>query len=108
MDEDGPAAALEWRLSARRGYVCKKLAYDEMVDLPLDRLLQIAYDDLHKNQAEFARVAKEIDPTKTPQQELAELATMHPAPDQLLQAFHDTLRVAGRLHSRAPHHHAAE
>ena len=67
----------------------KELAYDEMVDIPLDRLLQIGYDDLHKNQAEFARVAKEIDPTKTPQQELAELATMHPAPDKLLQAFHD-------------------
>jgi len=30
-------------------------------------------DDLHKNQAEFARVAKEIDPTKTPDEELKEL-----------------------------------
>ena len=68
----------------------KKLAYDEMVDLPLDRLLQIAMDDLHKNQAEFARVAREVDPTKTPQQVLAELATIHPAPDKLLDAFHGT------------------
>ena len=61
-----------------------------MVDIPLDRLLGIAFDDLHKNQAEFARVAKEIDPTKTPQQVLAELATIHPAPDKLLDAFQDT------------------
>ena len=68
----------------------KKLAYDEMVDLPLDRLLQVAMDDLHRNQAEFARVAKEVDPSKTPQQVLAELATIHPAPDQLLNAFHST------------------
>ncbi len=68
----------------------RKLALDEMVDIPLDRLLQIAYDDLHKNQAEFARVAKEVDPTKTPQEVLAELATIHPAPDKLLPAFHDT------------------
>jgi uncharacterized protein (DUF885 family) len=67
----------------------KALAYNEMVDIPLDRLLQIGYADLHKNQAEFARVAKEIDPAKMPQQELAELAAMHPAPDKLLQAFHD-------------------
>jgi len=66
----------------------KALAYNEMVDIPLDRLLQIAMDDLHKNQAEFARVSKEIDPAKTPQEELAELATIHPAPDQLLGAFH--------------------
>ena len=66
----------------------KALAYNEMVDIPLDRLLEIATADLHKNQAEFARVAKEIDPAKTPQEELAELATIHPAPDQLLNAFH--------------------
>jgi uncharacterized protein (DUF885 family) len=68
----------------------KELALDEMVDIPLDHLLQIAMDDLHKNQAEFARVGKEIDPTKTPQQMLAELASIHPAPDKLLPAFHDT------------------
>jgi uncharacterized protein (DUF885 family) len=68
----------------------KKLAYDEMVDLPLDRLLQIAMDDLHKNQAEFARVAKLVDPSKTPQQVLAELAIIHPEPDQLLNAFQGT------------------
>ena len=68
----------------------KKLAYDEMVDIPLDRLLAIAMDDLHKNQAEFARVAKEVDPTKTPQEVLAELATIHPAPGDLLNSFHGT------------------
>ncbi len=68
----------------------KALADNEMVDIPLDQLLQIGLNDLHKNQAEFARVAKEIDPTRTPQQELAELATIHPAPDKLLAAFHDT------------------
>ncbi len=68
----------------------KKLHYDEMVDIPLDRLLQIAFDDLHKNQAEFARIAKEIDPAKTPQQVLAELAAIHPAPSELLNAFQST------------------
>jgi uncharacterized protein (DUF885 family) len=67
----------------------KALAYNEMVDIPLDKLLAIGQADLHKNQAEFARVAKLIDPAKTPQQELAELALQHPAPDKLLQAFHD-------------------
>jgi uncharacterized protein (DUF885 family) len=68
----------------------KKLLYDEMVDIPLDRLIGIAFDDLHKNQAEFARIAKEVDPAKTPQQVLAELATIHPAPDKLLSAFQNT------------------
>ncbi len=68
----------------------KKLSYDEMVDIPLPRLLDIAYADLHKNQAEFARVAKEVDPTKTPLQVLAELAAIHPAPDKLLSSFQGT------------------
>jgi uncharacterized protein (DUF885 family) len=67
----------------------RKLQYDEMVDVPLARLLQIGYDDLHRNQAEFNRIAKEVDPNKTPKEVLADLATIHPAPDQLLQAFHD-------------------
>jgi hypothetical protein len=38
-----------------------------MVDLPLEGLLRIALDDLYRNQAQFARVANEIDlstPTK--------------------------------------------
>jgi uncharacterized protein (DUF885 family) len=68
----------------------KKLSYDEMVDIPLDHLLEIAFADLHKNQAEFARVAKEVDPSKTPQEVLAELATIHPTPDKLLSAFQNT------------------
>ncbi|WP_263380574.1 DUF885 domain-containing protein [Granulicella paludicola] len=68
----------------------KALLYNEMVDIPLDKLLQIGLNDLHKNQAEFARVAREIDPNKTPQQELAELATIHVAPDQLLATFQNT------------------
>ncbi len=68
----------------------KKLAYDEMVDTPLDKLLEVAYADMHKNQAEFTRVAKEVDATKDPKEVLAELATIHPAPDQLLQSFHGT------------------
>ena len=68
----------------------KKLQYDEMVDIPLDRLLQIGYADLHKNQAEFNRIAKELDPAKTPQDVLAQLAAIHPPPDQLLQAFQNT------------------
>ena len=67
----------------------KKLAYDEMVDIPLDKLLEIGYGDLRRNQLEFASVAKEIDPTKTPQEVLAQLALIHPPPDKLLQTFQD-------------------
>jgi len=80
----------------------KKLSYDEMVDIPLDHLLEIAFADLRKNQAEFARIAKEVDPTKTPQEVLAELATIHPPPDKLLSAFQDTF--AGLITFINAHH----
>ena len=94
-----PRSNGDYRLGAET--FAKKLAYDEMVDLPLDRLLQIAMDDLHKNQAEFARVAKEIDPTKTPEQELKELQGMYPPPDQLLGAFHQTFdQLVGFIRAR--------
>ena len=81
-----PRSNGDYRLGAET--FAKKLALDEMVDLPPARLLQLAMDDLHKNQAEFARVAKEIDPRKTPQEELAALQKMVPPPDQLLNTFH--------------------
>ena len=68
----------------------KKLLYDEMLDIPLDHLLEVAFADLHKNQADFERVAKEVDPSKTPAQVLAELGSLHPAPDQLLASFQQT------------------
>ncbi|WP_334268633.1 DUF885 domain-containing protein [Edaphobacter sp. HDX4] len=83
-----PRSNGDYRLGADT--FAKKLSYDEMVDIPLDRLLQVAFDDLHRNQAEFARIAKEVDPHKTPQEVLAELATIHPAPDKLLDSFHNT------------------
>lgn len=68
----------------------KKLLYDEMVDTPLDKLIEIDTADMRKNQAEFARIAHELDPKKTPEEVLAELATIHPDPDKLLDAFRDS------------------
>ena len=68
----------------------KKLAYEEMVDLPLDRLLEIGRANLKKNQIEFNRIAKELEPTKEPRAVLEELGQNHPAPDKLLQTFRDT------------------
>jgi uncharacterized protein (DUF885 family) len=69
----------------------KKLEYEEMVDIPLDRLLAIGYDDLRTNQKRFAETAARIDHSKTPQQILAELEKDHPPADKLLDAFRDTL-----------------
>jgi len=68
-----------------------KLLYDEMVDVPLDRLLQVGLDNLHQNQAEFKRVAALVDPKRTAEQILEEAEKDHPAGDKLLQAFRDVL-----------------
>jgi uncharacterized protein (DUF885 family) len=68
----------------------QKLEYDEMVDLPLDKLLEIGWADLRKNQAHFKQVAKELEPDKEPSAVLEELGENHPAPDHLLDAFRAT------------------
>jgi len=68
----------------------RKLRFEEMVDTPLDRLIEVGMADLRKNQAEFQRVAKEIDLKKTPAEVLKALGAQHPAPDQLLATFRGT------------------
>jgi uncharacterized protein (DUF885 family) len=68
----------------------KKLLYDEMVDIPLDRLLAIGYEDLHRNQEALKKVAAQIDPNRSVQEVVANLQNQHPVPDQLMQAFRDT------------------
>ena len=69
----------------------KKLLYDEMVDTPLDKLLEMGYQDLHRNQEWFKRVAAQIDSKRTPQQILEELERDHPPAVGLLEAFHAVL-----------------
>jgi uncharacterized protein (DUF885 family) len=69
----------------------RKLQYEEMVDIPLNRLLVIGKADLARNQKEFVRVAKLIDPAKTPEQILEDAEKDHPTGDTLLQTFRDTL-----------------
>ncbi|HYE24721.1 MAG TPA: DUF885 domain-containing protein [Clostridia bacterium] len=69
----------------------KKLQLEEMVDVPLDRLLAAGYENLRRNQKEFARVGKLIDPAKTPAQILSAMEKDHPPADRLLQEFRDRL-----------------
>jgi uncharacterized protein (DUF885 family) len=80
----------------------KKLQYDEMVDIPLDRLLEIGFANLRQNQQALRETAKKIDPGKTAQQILTEAEKDHPAPDKLLQTFRDTL---GGIRDYVTQHH---
>jgi uncharacterized protein (DUF885 family) len=78
----------DFRIGA--GTFAKKLEYDEMVDVPLDKLLEIGWANLRKNQAQFKEIAKELEPDKDTQTVLDELGKNHPAPDQLLNRFRST------------------
>jgi uncharacterized protein (DUF885 family) len=69
----------------------KKLLYQEMVDIPLDHLLEIGYADLRRNQQQLKEVAAQIDPQRTPRAVLADLQKDHTTPGQLLQGFRDML-----------------
>ncbi len=84
-----PRSHGDFRLGAAN--YSKKLLYDEMVDIPLDRLLQIGYDDLRANQKKFRETAALINKNKTPREVLTEFEKDHPAPDKLLDAFRETL-----------------
>jgi uncharacterized protein (DUF885 family) len=90
-----PKSKGDFRIGAAN--YARKLQYEEMVDIPLDRLLVIGKEDLMRNQKEFVRVAKLIDATKTPEQILEEVEKDHPAGDGLLQAFRETLEGERRF-----------
>ncbi len=67
VDEVRPAAALERRLQARRRHLPQEARSTTRWSTSRSTACsKIAYADLHKNQAEFARIAKEVDPSKTP------------------------------------------
>jgi uncharacterized protein (DUF885 family) len=79
-----------------------KLRYDEMVDTPLDRLLEIGMADLRRNQQQFGRVAHELEPDKSARQVLADLAADHPQPSALLAAYR--ARLDGLVDFITQHH----
>jgi uncharacterized protein (DUF885 family) len=83
-----PRSNGDYRIGAEN--FSKKLQYEEMVDLPLSKLLEIGWADLHKNQQHFNQLAKELEPSKDPRAVLEELGSNHPAPDHLLDSFRAT------------------
>ncbi len=101
MEKDlKPQAHGDFRIGADN--YSKKLLYDEDVDIPLARLLEIGMANLRLNQQAFKETAAKLDPNKTPREILSELEKDHPAPDKLLQTFRDTL---GGLKDFLSQHH---
>jgi uncharacterized protein (DUF885 family) len=84
-----PASHGDFQLGAEN--YREKLLADEMVDIPLEHLLEIGYADLRRNQQRIKEVAAQIDSKHTLAEVLSELRKDHPASDQLLQSFRNVL-----------------
>jgi len=68
-----------------------KVIYDEMVDVPLPRLLKIGYAQLRKDQRAFIETARKIDPNKTPEEVLKDLEKDHPTAAALISSAQEQL-----------------
>jgi uncharacterized protein (DUF885 family) len=69
----------------------KQLLYEDLVDIPLDRLLAIGEANLRRDHAAFVATAKEINPNKTPLEVMRALANDHPTENDLIPAARRTI-----------------
>lgn len=75
----------------------KKLAADEMIEMPLDDLLAVAERDLRANQAAFVEAARRIDPARPLEQVLPEVEANHPPAARLLATTQAELDAIARF-----------
>ncbi len=68
-----------------------KLQAEEMIDVPLDRLLAIGEANLAKDYAAFVETAKQVAPGRSPAEAMKVLSSDHPDEKQLLEAAKSTL-----------------
>jgi uncharacterized protein (DUF885 family) len=88
-----PTAHSSFALGAQR--FANLLQYNELIDLPLEKLLALGEQDLARNQAHLAAVAARIDPTRSVQEHMHLLGRNHPPAQHLIaetRALLDNLR----------------
>jgi uncharacterized protein (DUF885 family) len=69
----------------------KKMLYEELVDIPLDRLLAIGEANLKRDHEAFRAVAAKIDPKKTPAEVMKALEDDHPTEEDLIPSARRTI-----------------
>ncbi len=69
----------------------KQLLYEELVDMPLDKLLAVGEANLRRDQEAFVATAKKIDPSKSPTEVLHDLTNDHPTEKELIPSVRQTL-----------------
>lgn len=68
-----------------------KLLFDEMTDIPLDRLLALGEANLKKDHDAFVATAQQVAPGKTPAEAMATLESDHPSADSLIASARETV-----------------
>jgi uncharacterized protein (DUF885 family) len=69
----------------------KELEYEEMIQVPLDRLLSIGEAQLAKDYGAFVETARRIQPGAAPSQVMATLSNQHPTEAELIASAKGTL-----------------
>lgn len=69
----------------------KKLQYEEMVDIPLDKLLAVGQANLDKDYNDFVETAKKINPKLSPADVMKSIETEHPTEADLLPSARRTV-----------------
>ena len=69
----------------------KKMQYEEMIDIPLDRLLAIGQANLDKDYKDFVETAKKINPKLSPADVMKSLENEHPTEADLLPSARRTV-----------------
>ncbi len=84
-----PRSKGQYAIGAR--HFASKLLYEEMVELPLDRVLAIGEANLEKDYRDFVETARHMDPKKTPAEVMKAVSDDHPAEQDLLPAARRTI-----------------
>jgi uncharacterized protein (DUF885 family) len=71
--------------------LARQLLYEELVDIPLDKLLAIGEANLKRDQEAFAATARKIDPTKTPAEVMKILSDDFPMAADLIPSAKRTI-----------------
>ena len=84
----GPQSRASFRLGGDR--FSEKLRLDDGIDVPVDRLLKVAMRELRATQAEFKRVAADID--ADPREAWRQVKARHPDADALIEIVEGQVR----------------
>jgi uncharacterized protein (DUF885 family) len=79
-----------------------ELRYEELVEIPLDKLLAIGEANLRRDHEAFVTTAKKIDPNKTPAEVMHTLSDDHPTESDLIPSARRTIE---KIRSFVVDHH---